>query len=90
MHSQIYSGLRLIFAIVRKFRVAGTNEFIRVRWALEAGASGSICTRWANIVVFYPISQKKDSLGPLFRWKNDKNRACVTKSLLSKYRNTLR
>ena len=48
--------------------------------AYEAGASGSIHARWANIVFFYPIVQKKKvTLGPLFRSKNDENRACVTK-----------
>ena len=32
------------------------------------------------LVFFYPIGQKKDTLGPLFRSKNDENRACVTKN----------
>ena len=44
MHSQIYSGLSLIFAILRNFR--------------EAGAKGLFCARRANIVFFYPIGQK--------------------------------
>ena len=29
MHSQIYSGLSLIFATLWNFRVAGANEFIK-------------------------------------------------------------
>ena len=33
MHSQIYSGLSLIFAILRNFRVAGANGFISISWA---------------------------------------------------------
>ena len=33
MHSQIYSGLSLISAISRNFRVAGENGFILARWA---------------------------------------------------------
>ena len=65
MHSQIYNGLSLISAILRNFRVAGENAFI--------------LARWANIVFFYPIGQKKVTLGPLFRSKNDENRVCVTK-----------
>ena len=60
-----YSGLSLIFAILRNFRVAGANK--------------SICARWANIVFFHPIGQKQVTLGPLFRSKNDEYRACVTK-----------
>ena len=66
MPSQIYSGLSLIFAILRNFRVAGENEFI--------------LARWANMLFFYPIGQKKFTLGPLFRSKHDENRACVTKN----------
>ena len=49
MHLQIYSGLSLIFAILREFKVAG-----------------------ANTVFFYPIGQKKVTLGPLFGSKNIK------------------
>ena len=45
MHPQINSGLSLIFAILRNFRVAG--------------AKGVLCARWANIVFLYPIGQKK-------------------------------
>ena len=45
MHSQIYSGLSLIFAILRNFRVAGANGFISARRA--------------NIVFFYPIGKRK-------------------------------
>ena len=37
------------------------------------------------IVYFYPIGQKKVTLGPLFRSKNDENRACVTKTNLSNF-----
>ena len=33
MHSQIYSGLSWIFAILLNFRVAGANGFISARWA---------------------------------------------------------
>ena len=34
MHSQIYSGLSLIFAILRNFRVAGAREsFVRPPFA---------------------------------------------------------
>ena len=66
MHSQIYSGLSLIFAILRNFRVAGAQE--------------SLCARRTNIVFLYPIGKKKVTLGPLFRSKNDENRACVTKT----------
>ena len=65
VHSQIYSGLSLIFAILLNFRVTGAQEFM--------------CARRANIVFFYPIGKKKVTLGPLFRSKNDENRACVTK-----------
>ena len=68
MHLQIYVGLSLIFAILRNFRVAGANK--------------SICARWANIVFCLPIGKKKVTLGPLFRSKNDENRACVTKGIL--------
>ena len=45
MHSQIYSGLSLIFAILRNFRIADANE--------------STSARWANIIFFYPIGQKR-------------------------------
>ena len=45
MHSQIYSELSLIFATLRKFRVAS--------------AQSSLCARRANIVFFYSIGQKK-------------------------------
>ena len=45
MHSQIYNGLSLIFAILRNVRVAGANGFISARWA--------------NIVFLYPIGKKK-------------------------------
>ena len=69
MHSQIYSGLSWIFAILRNFRVAGANESIRARWA--------------NILFFHPIGQKKVTLGPLFRSENDENRACVSKKIFS-------
>ena len=65
MHSQIYSELSLMFAILRNFRVAGENGFI--------------LARWANIVFFYPIGKKKVTLRPFFRSKDGKNRACVTK-----------
>ena len=41
MHSQIYSGLSLIFVILRNFRVAGANEFICARWANPRGRSSS-------------------------------------------------
>ena len=51
MHSQIYSGLSLIFAILRNF-----------------------CARRANKVLFYSIGQKKVTLGPLFKLKNDKKK----------------
>ena len=44
MYSQIYSGLSLIFAILRKFRVAGANS-----WAYEAGANEPIRARRAQI-----------------------------------------
>ena len=47
------------------------------------GAIGFILTSWANIVFYCPIGQKKVTLGPLFRSKNDENRACVTKKLLN-------
>ena len=66
MQSQIYSGLSLIFAILRKFRVADSGR----KWEYEAGTNGSIRAHWANIVFSYPISQKKVTLGPLFRSKN--------------------
>ena len=52
MLSQIYSGLSLIFAILRNCRVADVN--------------GSIYARWVNIVFFYPIGQNKVILEPLF------------------------
>ena len=81
MHSQIYSGLSLISAISRNFRVAGENESIRARLVRPAGPNGFILARWANIVFFYPIGKKKVTLGPLFRSKNDKNRACITKNI---------
>ena len=48
MHSQIYSGLSLISANLRIFRVAGQNESIRARWA--------------NIVFFFYSIGKKKSL----------------------------
>ena len=57
MHSQIYSGLSLILAILRNFRVAGENGFI--------------LARWTNIVFFFILSVKKVTLGPLFWSKND-------------------
>ena len=63
MHSQIYSGLSLIFAILRNFRVAG--------------AKGSFCARRANII-FFIQSVKKSHFRTLFRSKNAENRACVT------------
>ena len=59
MHSQIYSRLSLIFAILRNFRVAGKKESIRARLVHPAGANGFILARWANIVFFYPMSKKK-------------------------------
>ena len=42
MHSKIYSGLSLILAIVRYFRVAGENESIRARLVRPAGVNGFI------------------------------------------------
>ena len=63
MHSQIYCRLSFIFAILRNFRVAGAHGFF--------------CARRANIVFFYSIGKKKVTLRPLFRLKNDENRACV-------------
>ena len=75
MHLQIYSGLSLIFAILRNFRVAGANGFIS----------------WANIVFFIQSVNTdliksigdftKVTLGPLFRSKNDENCACITKNI---------
>ena len=59
MHLQIYSELSLIFAILWNFRVAGKNGSIRTRLMRPAGANGFILARWANIVFFYPIGQKK-------------------------------
>ena len=44
MHSQIYSGLSLIFAILRNFRVAG--------------AQVSLCARQTNIVFFIQSIKK--------------------------------
>ena len=64
MHTQINSGLSLIFAILRNFRVAG--------------AQGFLCARRANMV-FFIQSVKKVTLGPLFRSENDENHSCVTK-----------
>ena len=52
MHSQIYSGLSLIFSILRNIRVASANGSISARWAHKAGANGFISSRWANIVFF--------------------------------------
>ena len=57
MHSQVYSGLRLIFAILRNFRLASAHE--------------PLCKY--SIFSFYRIGQKKVSLGPLLRSKNDEN-----------------
>ena len=65
MDSQIYNGLSLISAILWNFRVAGENGFI--------------FARWANIVFFYPIGQKKVTAGPLFRPRNE----CVTKRYIT-------
>ena len=67
MHSQIYSGLSLIFAILRNFRVAGENESIRARLVRPAGVNGFIIARRASF----------------FRSKNDENRPCVTKNIFS-------
>ena len=54
----------------------GGHEWIH---SCPPGANGFILARWASIVFLYPIGQKKVTLGPLFRSKNDENRACVTK-----------
>ena len=62
MHSQIYSGLSLISAILRNFRVAGENEYIRVRLVHPTGANGFILARWAKISIFFIQSVKKKSL----------------------------
>ena len=55
MHSQMYSWLSLIFTILGNVTLAGANGFISARWA--------------NIVFFYLIGQKKVTLGPIFRSK---------------------
>ena len=69
MYSQIYSGLNLIFAILRNFRVAGAYRLLCVRLMRPPGKYSILLSN----------RSKKVTLGPLFRSKNDENRACVTK-----------
>ena len=71
MHSQIYSGLSLIFVILRNFRAAGKNGFLFSPGGWE----------W----IFLSDRSKKGTVRPLFRSKNDENRACVTKKYFSPY-----
>ena len=60
MHSQIYSGLSLIFAILRNFRLAGENESIRARLVRPTGANEFILAHWANIVFILFNRYKKN------------------------------
>ena len=53
MHSQIYSGLSLISAILRNFRVAGENGFLvirvrKVRTLRTRIPNSILCTKGVN------------------------------------------
>ena len=84
MHSQIYSELSLISAILWNFRVTDENEFIRARLVRPAGANGFILALWENIIFFYPIGKKKVTLEPLLGRKTTKIVHVLQKFILRK------